>query len=202
MADASKEDLKRLTEELHRITEQLTDAKHQLSTLADRADRAEKFHEKVEPNMWFVTGAKWFVGVFSLTILVGVVSFAFSFGSLNSDVKHHSDEIKSLIQSLEKLAESNRQANERLVQLIIDRFPPKIFGSASHEGKLVKVSKDEVVIETAEPEKKRLSFKLTPETMIFLQGKQAKPTDLKMGMLLQVTEGEKGKAEQINALAH
>jgi hypothetical protein len=190
MAEISKEDWKKLTEELHSMSDQLKDAKHQLNMLADRADRAEKFHDKVEPNMWFVTGAKWFVGAFSLTILVGIISFAYSFGSLNSDVKHYASAIAKL-----------EQSNERLVELIIDRFPSKAHGQYLREGKIIKVSKDEITIETAEPEKKQLSFKLTPETMIFLLDKPANPTDLKKGMHVRVTE-EDGNTKQIHSVAH
>jgi hypothetical protein len=167
-----------------------------LQAIASKADRLEKLLEKMEPNMWFVTGARWICGAFSVVVLCGVIYVAQTLATLNAKMESYADNIKRL----EKVADDQQKANTELTRLIIERFPHKTYGAMFYEGRIIKVGPEEITIEIEKPEKKRLTWKLTTETQIFIKGRVAKSQDLKPDMRARITEGEKGKAAEVDVI--
>lgn len=144
MADVSKTEWQKLQDELRELGEQVRDIKQQMQALAVRADRSEELDKKMESNMWFVIGAKWFVGATIAAILGGLVSFVWTFATLNSNVNHHD----KAIDNLDKSVREAQKTNADLAKLIFKRFPSRLATALVSEGKIVEIAPGRLVIET------------------------------------------------------
>jgi hypothetical protein len=156
----------------------IEELQQQIQMLTDKVQRLEKFQEKMEPNMWFVIGAKAVVGVFALAAVSLFCIGLYRFAGLEKDLHYQAEALAKL----EKAEDENRQANIHLTQLIIERFP-RMHSALVHQGRLVKIAGEDIVIETTE---EKLSLKLAPDVRVLIKGKKAKLSDLEQGMLVSV----------------
>jgi hypothetical protein len=195
MADISKAEWQKLLDEQRGVSDQLRDVVHQLKALTDRADRAEKFQEKVEPNVWFVTFARWIVGAFAVTLGVGIISFAFWLGSLSSDVRHHTEALEKVGGKLDTATDRLAKA-EASLQVIMERTRPHPTSALVYEGRVAKVVGRKLSLRGTGAAKGPV-IDLAPNVTVSLEGRKARPEDLKPGMLVRAIIGDKGEATHV-----
>jgi uncharacterized protein YoxC len=195
MADVSKADLQKSQNELRELGEQVRDVRQQMQALTVRADRSEELDKKMESNMWFVIGAKWFVGATFVAILGGLVSFVWTFATLSSNVNHHDKTIDNLDKSVREAQKSNAD----LAKLIIERFPSRLATALVSEGKIVEIAPGRLVIEIEG--KDRQTFKLTRKTKFVRGDKPIELTELKSGQGVRILVGEDMHAESVELMS-
>jgi hypothetical protein len=187
-----------LNEKLDKLFGTIKDLENGLASLKEQIGKLEKFKKVVEPNMWLINGVKAVLVLFAVFVVGSIGHAIYWYGSASTSLKQHDDSLAKLESKYDKISEEYRQSNAKLIQLIIERLPRTTQMSLLiHEGKILKATKGELVIQTAD--RKSLTFKLTAETEISVKGRDAKPEDLKPGMSVKVGAGDNGEAVIVEA---
>jgi hypothetical protein len=142
--------------------------------------------------------AKWAIGVaisLSGATILGVAScIVWAFVEMHTSVAVHQAQITQHAEDIKKLDDRI----DRLTDLVIKKH---MVGAYTYEAKIVAITGNELVIETEEP-KKRKTLKLAPDVWIIVNGKEGKPSDLKVGMSVSITEGEESQIVEIRTPTH
>lgn len=177
-----------------------------MESLAARLHSLEERMSKIDAaaawGKWAVRGVQGLI-LAGLTIGTPIAILAAVFGAgwwlsaLNSQVQDQG----RAIESLEKASKSLEHSNVELTKLIVERFPRYQFTSLEvQHGRIVKLADAELTIETDEPEKRRISFTLTQDAKIIVNGRGAARGDLKPGMHVRVYVGQDGKASGVETI--
>ena len=177
------------------LSELLGQLQSKLQTVEAITAAHEKELEKVKTYMTIITFLKWITGITGALVVAGILSFFWTWVNALADIRYHKEAIIELKDRLEKTTERHAE----VVKLILERFPRVPVSTLVWEGRLMKITFTEIVIQAQTPEKGEKTFKLRTGTRFLLGGKTVKPVELLAGMSVVVVEGEKGEAVAVEA---
>jgi len=142
----------------------------------------------------------WFAGASVALVsgsLIAAICGLIWLGNLRSDVTHLEKELEKEALGLKKEIVEQKEAHKYLTELFIRS---KLHMTSYNMSKIIAIAKDQITVETEE--KERVTHKVSPNTLILVNGKRAQVSDLKEGMEVNIVVGDQGEVLEIEDMSH
>src|SRR5262249_22057084 len=158
--------------------------KDEVQAVVERVEKLERFQNRAGRGVNAIRSA-W-GALAGLATLGAIVYTIVAVTNASADFRHLEKAVAELKQSFEKQRQEHNELRVKVAEL---KRP--IIGAVVHSGEIVRVSGKDIVAKVDGEER---TFTLSDNPVVTLRGKPAKLADLKPGMAVRITEGQKGGA--------